>query len=93
MSTVTIVLPSILSKATGGQRYIRVSASTLGDTLDQIKSLYGETLSKKLFEPTGEPKQLLSFYINGRNARLLGFLEAKLDDGDEIVVIPSVSGG
>ncbi len=93
MSTITIVLPEIISKTIGGRKRIQVSASTLGETLEQVKSLYGEALEKRLFEPTGEPKRLLNFYINGKNARLLGFLKAELHDGDEVVVIPGVSGG
>lgn len=93
MPTVTVVLPSVLSKITGGEKRIQVSASTLGETLERVKSVYGKTLAERLFEPTGEPKRLLNFYVNGKNARLLGFLNAQLRDGDEIAVIPSVSGG
>lgn len=92
-SKVIIVLPSMLSKLTEGRRRIQVSASTLGEALEELKGLYGEPLAEKLFEPTGEPKRLLNFYVNGKNARLLGFLNAELRDGDEIAVIPGVSGG
>ncbi len=93
MSDITIVIPKFLSKITGGQKRLQISASTLGESLEQLKSLYGSELTEKLFEPTGEPKRLLNFYINGKNARLQGFLEAELREGDEVIVIPSVSGG
>jgi len=92
-STVTIVLPSIISKIAGGHKRIQVSGSTLGEALEQLRCLYGELLAEKLLDSSGEPNRLLNFYINGKNARLLGFLKADLKEGDEIVVIPSVSGG
>ncbi|MGC8962278.1 MAG: MoaD family protein [Candidatus Bathyarchaeia archaeon] len=93
MPRVAIVLPSVLSKLVEGNRRIQVSASTLGEALEKLKNAYGDSLAEKLFESTGEPKRLLNFYINGKNARLHGFLKAELKDGDEIVIIPGVSGG
>ena len=93
MSTVTIVLPSILTKFTGGEKQITVSASTLGEALATLKSRYDDSLAERLFESNGEPKRLLNFYVNGKNTRLLGLLEAKLSDGDEVVILPGVSGG
>ena len=93
MSSVTIVLPSILTKFTGGEKQITVSASTLGEALAQLKSRYNDSLAERLFERNGEPRRLLNFYVNGKNIRLLGLLEAKLSDGDEVVILPGVSGG
>ena len=93
MPQVTIVLPSALSKLTEGRKRIQVSALTLGEALEKLKNVYGDSLAEKLFESTGEPKRFLNFYVNGKNARLHGFLEAELKDGDEIVIIPGVSGG
>ncbi|MBS7644601.1 MAG: MoaD family protein [Candidatus Bathyarchaeia archaeon] len=92
-SKVTVVLPSLLSKLAGGRKKIQVSASTLGEALEKLRSMYGDSLAERLFEPTGEPKRLLNFYVNGKNARLCGFLNTELRDGDEIVIMPGVSGG
>ncbi len=92
MSVITLILPKILSKSVGGENRISISASTLGQALDQVKELHRD-LADKLFDPTGEPKRLLNFFINGKNARLLGFLDAELVNGDEVLIIPGVSGG
>ena len=93
MAAVKVILPSIIAKATGGEREIPVSASTLGEALNKIVEKYGRVLKERIFESENTPQPLLNFYVNGRNAQFTGFLETALNDGDQVTILPSVSGG
>ena len=93
MASVKVILPSIIARATGGQREVQISASTLGEALNKIVEKYGEALKEKVFDSENTPQPLLNFYVNGKNARFTGFLETALNDGDQVTILPSVSGG
>lgn len=92
MSKVKVVFPSVLADITK-EKTIEVSASTLGEALEKVAANYGDKLREKIFEAEGRPRRSLSFFINGRNARSLKNLDTPLSDGDEILILPAVSGG
>lgn len=93
MASVKILLPLALQRFTGGRGEIRLEASTLGEALGKLAEEFGDDLGRRLFDPEGGANRLLNFYINGRNAKFLGLLEARLKDGDAIAIFPAVSGG
>jgi len=93
LSHVKILLPTVLADSTGGQRVVELSASTLEDALRKLAERFGEGFAGRIFDASGRPRRFLNFYVNGRNARLLQQLETKLADGDEVHILPAVSGG
>lgn len=90
---VKVVFPSIFTQLTNGEKEITISALTLRDILDQLISRYGTLFKERILDPSGEPKRLLTFYINGKNSRFLNYLYTEVQDEDEITILPSVSGG
>lgn len=88
-----VLFPSALLRATGGEREVEVLASTLTEALSALAERYGEGFRERLFDASGKPKRLLNFYVNGKNVRFLKGLETPLNDGDEVSILPSVSGG
>lgn len=90
---VKVVFPSIIMSATNGEREVEVTASTLGEVLDKLAAKYGETFRERILDPDGRPKRLLNFYVNGRNIRFLDQLNTRVGEGDEVTVLPTVSGG
>ncbi len=93
MANVKVLLPLALQRFAGGRDEIQLEASTLREALEKLAEEFGDELGRRLFDPNGNANRLLNFYINGRNAKFLGLLEAKLRDGDAIAVFPAVSGG
>jgi len=93
LTRVTVTFSSTLTGVTHGERQVEVLASTLGEALGQLVKKYGQGFNERILDPTGKPKRLLNLYVNGRNAHFLGLLETRLKDGDEITILPSVSGG
>ncbi len=82
-----------LISATNNRREIRVKGENLGEALDKLTKRYGNELKKKLFDKEGKTKRFINIYINGKDMRFLDGLETKLKKGDEILIIPAVSGG
>ena len=80
-----------------GQREIEVSIpeeSSVEALLSRMVKTWGEELSVYLFEP--ESTRLLShirLMVNGQDIGFLKGMETLLGDGDEVLILPPVSGG
>ena len=90
---VKVVLPSIMAKATNGEKEVTVSASTLNEVLNQLVTRYGEAFKERIFDSSDKPKRFLNFYVNGKNAHFTGYLSTPLNDTDVVTILPSASGG
>jgi len=90
---VKVLLPAVMAEATSGAREVEVSASTVSDALGRLTEKFGEPLKQRMFDESGRPKRLLSLFVNGKNIRFLKSLETELRDGDEVSILPTVSGG
>lgn len=88
-----MIFPSVITSVTAGEKKTEVSASTLQEVMDKLVAKYGDAFRERIFEPSGELKKLLNFYVNGKNVRHLKQLETLLNDNDEILILPTVSGG
>jgi len=93
MGEITVIFPSVLTSATGGEKEVKVSASSLKDALNLLASRYGEKFKGRIFDSSGGVRRLLNFYVNGKNIQHLGGIDVHLEDGDEVSIIPAVAGG
>ncbi|MGB5898846.1 MAG: MoaD/ThiS family protein, partial [Geitlerinemataceae cyanobacterium] len=41
----------------------------------------------------GKPRRFLNFYVNSEDIRFLEGTDTKLQDGDEVSIVPAVAGG
>ena len=63
------------------------------DLLIRLVETYGEKLSQSLFNEKREPRENLTFLINGQAIKGEDLDERKLKDGDIFVILPPISGG
>ncbi len=92
MASIEISIPSTLNRGLG-ERRIRLEADTLKDAIDALVMILGNDFARRVLDANGKPKALINIYINGKNARFLGGLDAKLNDNDKITILPAVAGG
>lgn len=90
---VTIIFPSILLSITRQEKSVILSATTVRDAFTQLSSRYGEPFKQKLLDNSGQPKRFLNIYLNGKNISFINNFESQLQEGDELTILPSVTGG
>jgi molybdopterin synthase sulfur carrier subunit len=91
-SEVTVTLPGILARFTGGRRNVPVAADTLGEAIDRLVEAHPE-LESHLFDGAGNLRAHLGLYRNGEGVAWDDVEAVELDDGDEVLVLQAVSGG
>lgn len=89
---VTVHIPLAWRRATGGAGQTFVSAATLTDALDALITQY-PALREQVCGNEGKVRSAIAFFINREHVRFRGGLTAPLADGDEIHIIPMISGG
>lgn len=76
----------------GGARDVTLDAVTLGEALEALVRAH-PTLAERLRDERGTLRPHLALFINQDDARLLGWEDAPLHEGDIVHVIPALSGG
>jgi molybdopterin converting factor small subunit len=76
----------------GGARELSVDAGTIREALDGLVRTH-PSLTERLRDEHGKLRPHLALFINDDDARLLGWEDAPLHDGDILHVIPAMSGG
>jgi MoaD family protein len=95
---ITVKVRTILDlKKIIGSREVEFSVpkqSTLAKLLATMAERWGEELSSRLFEPNSlSPLPHIRLMVNGQDIAFLNRLETELQEGDEILILPPVSGG
>jgi sulfur-carrier protein len=62
---------------------------TVGAVLKALSERQGEAFSSYVFNPQGEVKGFLQFFVNGQASGLDG----EMRDGDTLAIVPPVGGG
>ena len=76
----------------GGAREVSLDAGTIREALDGLVSAH-PSLTERLRDEHCKLRPHLALFINEDDARLLGWEDAPLRDGDIVHVIPAMSGG
>ena len=92
MVNIKFTIPSVLNRGSG-ERKIDISATTLSEAFTKISEQLGDEFKRRVLNPDGSPRSLINIYINGKNMRFSGGMEATLNEGDEIYILPAVAGG
>jgi molybdopterin converting factor small subunit len=87
-----MLLHGVFRGFAGGAREIPLDAGTVGEALDGLVRTH-PSLAERLRDERGKLRPHLALFINADDARLLGWEEAPLREGDIVHVIPAVSGG
>jgi len=82
----------VLNKG-GGEKKLQISASSLLESFNKVSESMGDDFKRRVLNDDGTPRSLINIYINGKNSRFSGGMEAPLKNGDEIYILPAVAGG
>ncbi len=90
--SVRVLLPNAFQKHTNGAREIQSSAGNLPALITEIETTF-PALKTHLRDESGQVRKFINFYVNEEDIRFLGNDKYAFQDGDEVLVIPSIAGG
>jgi MoaD family protein len=89
---IEVRVPTILRSYTGGAKTVEGSGDTLAGLIDDLDSRHSG-FKGRLITSEGGLHRFVNIYVNDEDVRFLGALDAKLNDGDSITILPAVAGG
>lgn len=89
---VTVKLPTILRKHSGGEAKVSADGATLRDVLSDLEGTY-PGITKNVLADDGGLHRFINVYVNDEDVRYLGSLETEVSDGDTVSILPAVAGG
>ena len=89
---IEVRIPTILRSYTGGAKAVQGAGDTLADLLADLDSRHSG-LRGRLVTEEGALHRFVNIYVNDEDVRFLGSLDAKLNDGDTVTILPAVAGG
>jgi molybdopterin converting factor small subunit len=89
---IKVVLPTAFTRHTEGLRQIDSSAANLPALLNEFDQTF-PALSTQIKDENGKLRKFINIYINDEDIRFLGGDSYAFQDGDEVMLIPSIAGG
>ncbi len=88
---ITIKIPALWKPITRVS-HVEVQARTVADALQELSKRYPH-LGSQLFTEQKEVNDAIHLFVNNEHIRFHGGLDAPLQDGDEVYIVPIFSGG
>ncbi len=90
--TVTVHIPLPLQKLTNNQASVEVAdVTSIEELIDSLENDYSG-IKDKLIE-NGEIRGYINIFVNDEDIKFLKDEEARLKDGDNVHIVPSIAGG
>ena len=90
--TITVFVPGPLRDCCGGAAELAVAARDVRGVLAHLEERY-PALHRGVCDDTGAVRRHINFFVNHDHLRDLDGLDTALAAGDEVFILPAVSGG
>ena len=90
--SVTLHLPTVLSRLADGRKAIEIEGVTVRDVIDRAATQFPQ-LAPRLRDEQGQPYAFVTFYLNDDDIRLRNGFDTAVEAGDELTVVPAIAGG
>jgi MoaD family protein len=88
---VTVRIPTPLRSLTGGEEAVAASGQTVKDVIDTLEQSH-PGMRDRLLDEKGV-RRFINIYVGDEDIRFLDGLDTKLEDGQEISIVPAIAGG
>ncbi len=85
-------IPTPLRTYTNGKSEVNVSGSNISDALTDLTTQY-PALKPHLFNEGGDLRPFVNLFVGENNIKDLQGVNTPIQDGDKLVLIPSIAGG
>jgi molybdopterin synthase sulfur carrier subunit len=90
--TITIHVPGPLRTYCAGASQLSIAAGTVRGALEELERSQS-ALYRNICDETGTVRRHLNVFVNSDNMRDLDGVDTTLTAGDEVTIVPAVSGG
>jgi adenylyltransferase/sulfurtransferase len=85
-------IPTPLRAYTNGQSDVTVSGSNISEALADLTNQY-PAIKPHLFSTSGDLRPFVNLFVGENNIRDLQGVNTPVQDGEKIMLIPSIAGG
>jgi adenylyltransferase/sulfurtransferase len=89
---IAVRIPSALRPYTGNQKEVALDAATVETALLGLTRQY-PGLQPHLYDEGGALRQYVNVFVNEQDVRSLQGAATPLQDGDRMMIVPSIAGG
>ena len=89
---IKIILPTAFVRHTDGQKQFDSAAANLPALIADIDQTF-PALATQIKDDDGKLRRFINIYVNDEDIRFLGGDTYAFQDGDEVMLIPSIAGG
>ena len=90
--SVTVRVPTPLQRLAGGAKNVRADGGSVAGVIEDLERQY-PGFKDRLCEDDGSLRRFINIYVNGEDIRYSQGIDTAVKDGDELSIIPAVSGG
>ena len=89
---IAVRIPSALRPYAGGQKEVALEAATVEAALHGLTGQY-PALRPHLYDESGSLRQYVNVFVNEQDVRGLQGAATPLQNGDRMMIVPSIAGG
>ena len=90
--SIKVRVPPALTKGSSGSDTLEVTAANLPELINDLEARY-PGVKKSICDDAGKLNRFINVFVNDEDIRFLGGDQYKFQDGDEVLLIPSIAGG
>ncbi|MEO8699210.1 MAG: MoaD/ThiS family protein [Kofleriaceae bacterium] len=88
----SIRIPSALRSFTGNAADVETTATTVRDAIADLERRH-PGIAARLLDGTGAVKPFIRIFVGSEDIGSLAGLDTKIDERDEVAIIPAIAGG
>lgn len=89
---ITVQIPTALRRLTSGAALLTCAATNLSELFSVLDEKFPE-LKPHIRDEAGQVRRFLNIYVNEEDIRFLGGPSYAFQEGDEVLLVPSIAGG
>jgi len=90
--SIKVILPTAFIRHTDGQKQFESAADNLPGLITHIEQIF-PALGTQIKGEDGKLRRFINIYVNDEDIRFIGGEAYAFQDGDEVMLIPSIAGG
>jgi molybdopterin synthase sulfur carrier subunit len=88
----TVRIPTILRTYTGGASEVTADGTTLSELLESLEESH-PGIKSRVLDDAGALRRFVNIYVGDEDVRFMGGVDAPVQDGAKVSIIPAVAGG